>query len=143
MTSDEEHLRKIKEHLEEIDDAIDVGIEKRPITIGFHCSSCAVEMLELYLHKINKISAGKIVKHDWFKKPQEGQKVEPLAERMLGVDFPGRAEILSLMYKIEGKRDKLIYGKSSVADVASVAENFTELKRILSEKLKKEGVEIE
>ena len=53
MTSIEEHKKKIKEHLDEIDDAINEGIEKKPITIGFHCSACSIQFLELYLHIIN------------------------------------------------------------------------------------------
>jgi len=89
MTSIEEHEKKIKEHLEEIEDAIDSGIEKKPITIGFHSSACASELLELYLHILNKIPIGKIIKHDWFKKPQLGQKIEPLIERKLPVESGG------------------------------------------------------
>ena len=50
MTSLEEHNKKIKEHLEEINDAINQGIEKKPITIGFNCSACSIQYLELYLH---------------------------------------------------------------------------------------------
>ena len=56
MTSIEEHKKKIKEHLEEIEDAINSGIEKKPVTIGFHCSACSMQFLEIYLHKIDKIS---------------------------------------------------------------------------------------
>lgn len=33
MTSINEHKRKISEHLQEISDAIDEGIENKPITI--------------------------------------------------------------------------------------------------------------
>ena len=76
MTSIEEHKNKIKEHLEEIDDAIREGIEKRPATIGFHCSACSIQLLELYLHITNKIPMGKIIKHDWFKRPHSNQKIE-------------------------------------------------------------------
>ena len=56
MGSIQEHKIRIKEHLEQINDAIDKGIEQRPVTIGFHCSSCSVELLQLYLHKINAIN---------------------------------------------------------------------------------------
>ena len=60
MTSTDEHAKKIREHLEQISDAIDHGIEDRPMTIGFHCGACAIQLLELYLHKLNKISIGTI-----------------------------------------------------------------------------------
>jgi CRISPR/Cas system-associated exonuclease Cas4 (RecB family) len=56
MTTLEEHRRKINEHLTEINDAIEEGIEKKPITIGFHCSACSLELLELYLHKTKSLS---------------------------------------------------------------------------------------
>ena len=67
MTSIEEHKKKIKEHLEELDDAINQGIEYKPVTIGFHCSACSIQLLELYLHSINKINISSMLKHDWFK----------------------------------------------------------------------------
>ena len=142
MTSIEGHVRKIKEHLDEMDDAIDIGIENRSVTIGFHCSACSIEMLELYLHKANKISAGKIVKHNWFKIVHDGQKSEPLAERMINGDFPRKNEIFGLLRKIESKRDKLAYGKSTGEEAREVLEYFFKLKEIFSEELKKMGVEI-
>ena len=78
MTSIKEHKKKIVEHLEEIEDAINNDIEKKPITIGFHCSAYSIQLLEVYLHKINKIPIGKVIKHDWFKKPKLEQKKNPL-----------------------------------------------------------------
>jgi hypothetical protein len=143
MTSVEGHKRKIKEHLDEIEDAIDIGTETRPITIGFHCSACSIEMLELYLHKLNKISMGKTIKHNWFKAVQDGQKSEPLADRMISADFPRKDEIFGLLRRVESKRDKLVYGKSTGGEAEQVLENFFKLKKIFSEELKKTGVEIE
>jgi hypothetical protein len=81
MTSIDEHKKKIQEHLEELEDAIEKGIEKKPVTIGFHTFACSIQYLELYLHLINKIPIGKIIKHDWFKKHQKSQRIEPLIER--------------------------------------------------------------
>src|SRR3990167_7271567 len=111
MTSIEEHKRKIKEHLEEIEDAVNQGIEKKPITIGFHCSSCALELLELYLHILNKLPLEKIIKHDWFKRPKEEQKKEPLIERALPIEFDKKEKLYSIIYKIEEERNSLLYGK--------------------------------
>ena len=45
MGSIEEHKRRIKEHLELINDAIDKGIEQRPVTIGFHCNRRKIKRL--------------------------------------------------------------------------------------------------
>ncbi len=143
MTSSEEHRQKINEHLQEINDAIDDGVENKPATIGFHTSACATELLEFYLHKKNLISPGKTIKHNWFEKPKPNQKILPLIERKLNVEFPDKEKIYPIMYNIEGYRDKLIYGKNLPTQTNFVLENFLQLKQILLEKLKEEGEEIE
>ena len=142
MTSAEEHKKKIKEHLEEIEDALEEGIEKKPVTIGFHCSACAIQFLELYLHAINKISVGKIIKHEWFKKPLQGQKKEPLIERKLGVEFPEKKEIYSFIYDLEEQRNTLMYGKATPEQLKKVINDFLKLKKIFPALLKNVGIEI-
>lgn len=143
MTSTDEHLKKIREHLDEIENAIDEGIEKKPVTIGFNCSACSVQLLELLLHLNNKISAGHIIKHDWFKKPKEGQKIEPLAERKIPVQFDEKKEIYPLIYEIEDNRENLLYGKTDIKKIELVLDSFNKLKSIILPKLKEKGVEIE
>lgn len=143
MTSTREHKKKIEEHLSEIEDAIDMGIENRPITIGFHCSSCAVQLLELYLHETKRISMGKVIKHDWFKRPKQEQKKPPLIERKLPVEFPRKKQIYELIYEIEGDRTSLLYGKPAEEQVEKVLDAFQKLKSIFVEELKKEGIHIE
>ena len=142
MTSLEEHKKKIKEHLEEIEDAIGMGIEKKPVTIGFHCSACAMQFLEIYLHIKNKISIGKVVKHDWFKRPHPGQKQEPLIERKLIVDFPQKQEVYNLIYSLEEERNTLMYGKPLEEQVKKVLNIFLEFKKILISLLENEGFKI-
>lgn len=142
MTSIEEHKKKIKEHLEEIDESIDEGIENRPVSIGFHCSACALQFLELYLHATNKIPAGKVIKHDWFKKPHEEQKKEALIERKLPIIFPDKEKIYSLIYELEEERNSLVYGKPTEEQIKRVIEVFLKLKEIFLELLKNEGIEI-
>ncbi|MBI2574975.1 hypothetical protein HYV82_03755 [Candidatus Woesearchaeota archaeon] len=143
MTSVQDHKNKIREHLDEIKDAIDQGIENKPVTIGFHCSACSVQLLELYLHILNKIPVGKLVKHDWFKRPKETQKIEPLIERKLPVEFPLKTEIYELIYRIEDKRNTLMYGKSDKAQIKEVYLSFARLKELIMQELKKAGEEIE
>lgn len=137
------HLRKIHEHLEELKDAIAIGIEKRPATIGMHVSACSIELLELYLHKKGKIPLGKIIKHEWFKRPKPNQKVKPLAERKLPFNFPKKKEIFELLYDIEEIRNKLIYGNPTRTEIKAMLNAFNRLKEILTELLENEGVEIE
>ena len=142
MTSIDEHKNKIKEHLIEIDDAINEGIENKPVTIGFHCSACPIQFLELYLHATNKLPIGKIIKHDWFKRPQEKQKKEPLIERKLAIEFPKKEEIYNLIYDLEDERNIVVYGKSSKEQVKKVLDSFLKLKSIFLELLKNERIEI-
>ncbi len=143
MTSTEEHIKKIKEHLAEIEDAINEDIEKKPITIGFNCSACAVQLLELFLHLENKISACHVIKHDWFKRPKEGQKIEPLIERKLPIQFDIKNEVYDLIYTIEENRENLLYGKTDKVNIKLVLESFNTLKGIILPKIKEGGVEIE
>lgn len=142
MTSIEEHKKKIEEHLDEIDDAIKQGIEKKPVTIGFNCSACSLQFLELYLHILNKISVGKIIKHDWFKKPKPEQKKEPLIERKLPVTFERKQQIYDLIYTLEEERTSLMYGKPMKEQIEKVLTEFQKLKEIFFEALKNENIEI-
>jgi len=142
MTSIEEHKKKIKEHLDEIDDAINEGIEKKPITIGFHCSACSIQFLELYLHIINKLSIGKVIKHDWFKRPKIEQKKEALIERKLPLDFPRKAEIYELIYNLEEERNSLMYGKPEQEQIKKVINTFLKLKEIFNELFENERFEL-
>ena len=137
------HKKKIKEHLEEINDAISIGIELRPATIGFHASACTCELLELYLHKKELIDVGKIIKHDWFKRPKEGQKILPLIERKLPVNFDSKDEVYELIYTVEENRDNLIYGRSTLRQIELILATFNNLKGILIKKLEEEGEKIE
>ncbi len=143
MGTPENHLKRIREHLAELNDAIDAGIENKPVTIGLHCSACAMELLELYIHALHKIPIGKVVKHNWFKKPHAGQKIEPLAERKIGVDFPDKEKIYDLIYAIEELRENLVYGNPALTQIKTVYNTFLALKEDLSEKLKKGGIVLE
>lgn len=143
VTSIEEHKRKIIEHLEELADAIEIGMDKRPATIGFHCSACSTELFEAYLHAINAIPTGKLIKHEWFKKPKPGQKIPSIAERKIGLEFPLKERLYALLYDIEDSRNHLIYGRPSHHEVENILIRFNEIKSIICEELRKRGVEIE
>ena len=142
MTSIDEHKKKIEEHLGEIDDAINEGMEKKPVTIGFHCSACSIQLLELYLHVINKLSIGKVIKHSWFKRPKIEQKKEVLIGRKLSLDFPRKAEIYELIYSLEEKRNSLMYGKPEQEQIKKVIHTFLKLKEIFNELFENEKFEL-
>lgn len=139
MTSTDEHIKKIKEHLRVIDDAINNGAENNPVTIGFHCSACVLQFLEFYLHLTNKIQIGKVIKHDWFKKPQQGQKIGPLIERKLPIDFPQKQEIYNLIYLLEESRTALVYGSPILEQITNTLIAFNKIKEIFQELFNDEG----
>ena len=143
MTSKEIHKQHLQEHLQELEDALAVGLEQRSSTIGLHTSACSIDLLELYLHCLDKISIGSMVKHEWFKAPKPEQKIMPLAERMLEVDFPAKEEIFSLMYLIEENRNKLIYGRPNRSTTEIVLNAFRKLHALIKEKLQESGEQIE
>lgn len=143
MTSISIHKERIKEHMQELEGAIAIGLEKRPSTIGLHTSACAISLLELYLHVLGKITPGTTIKHDWFRRPLPTQKIFPLAERKLGIDFPDKETILNLMYTLEDDRNTLIYGKPNLSSTTEVLNAFLSLYHLIKEKLKLLGEEIE
>ena len=135
MSAVRDHERRIKESLDEIEGAIAVGIERKPVTIGLHTSTCSIELLELYLHKEGKIPIGKVIKHDWFKRPLPEQKIEPLIERKLPVDFPLKKEIYDLIYKIEENRKNLVYGRATKDQIEIVLSSFNKLSAMIKERV--------
>ncbi|MFH0949525.1 MAG: hypothetical protein V1802_03485 [Candidatus Aenigmatarchaeota archaeon] len=143
MSSVADHKKRIKEHLEEMQEAVNIGIESRPVTVGFHTSACAMEMLEMYFHMANLISTGKKVNHIWFKRPQERQKIEPMVERKLPVSFPDKEKVYGLVYVIEDSRDNLIYGKPKKSEIESVFMSFQKLKTIIEKKISEKGESFE
>ena len=143
MASIELHKQQISEHMQEITDAIAIGIEKRPATLALHTSACSISLIEMYLHVLGKISIGTMIKHEWFNAPKPGQKIQPLAERMIGAEFPKKGEILSLMYILEEHRNKLIYGKPKKTAFEAVITSFQKLHDIIREELYDQGEEIE
>lgn len=143
MSSIKEHKSRIKEHLEVLQGAVNIGIEKRPVTVGFHTSSCAMEILEMYLHLVNLVSTGKKVNHIWFKRPQEGQKIEPLVERKLPVSFEDKERVYELIYTIEDSRNDLVYSKPHKGEVETVFAAFQKLKAIMEKKIGERGESLE
>ncbi len=143
MTSLAIHKKHISEHLNSIEHAVLTRAADWPTTIGFHTTACACDLLELYLHRKELIDVGKVVKHDWFKRPKEGQKIIPLIERKLPVNFEGKQEVYELLYTLEEHRDTLIYGNAGERQVELVLETFQQVKGLLFQMLEEEGETLE
>ena len=120
----EDHLEKLKESLEVIRESIEQGINKRQRTLGFHISSAAIDMFEIFLHKNNLIDPGVIIKHDWFSSRKR-------AEEKIKFDFPKKEKIIELLNNIEKLRNLLCYGKpNQISNLKKLIECFNELKQI-------------
>ncbi|GBE19820.1 hypothetical protein BMS3Abin17_00549 [archaeon BMS3Abin17] len=123
----ESHLENLKESIEEIDEAVTKGLEKKQRTIGFHTSAGAVDILEIILHERNLIDSGFVIKHEWFNSKRR------IAEKF-NFDFPRKEEIMNLIAKIENVRNKLCYGKrQDEAVLEKLVHDFNSLKKIFTE----------
>jgi hypothetical protein len=128
----EAHRRALIESMEEIRNAVQMGIERKQRTIGFHCSAAAVDMLEIFLHEKNLINPGTVIKHDFFASPRKATDKIP--------SFQGKEKLLKLFVELEIRRNMLVYGKGQNRDkIESYLELFNKIKEILTDM----GVEYE
>ena len=129
----DKHRERLAESLEVLDECISKDIAKRQRTISFNCSVASADMFEIYLHQNNLVDPGFTVKHEWFKSKNKLKEKFPF-------EFPNKKEILSLMEKIEEKRNVLCYGSPKKEEVVKeVILNFNKLKQLFEQA----GVEIE
>jgi len=125
-----DHIKNIRESLEEIDEAIDLGLEKRQRNLGFHISVCSAEMLEVFLHKLKLLKEDRILKHNDFSSVRK-------ANDILSFEFPYKKKIIELIVEIEKRRNVLCYGKRKPKkDLEEFLNLFLKLKEIFE----KEGV---
>ena len=125
------HINAVKESIDTLKDCIAKGIENRQRTIGFLCSTAAVDLLEIYLHNQNLIDPSANLKHNWFSSVKNSSQKLP--------DFPHKAELLGLLKKIESNRSLLCYGKPQPI---KIIEETISLFNSLKSKLEKLGVKL-
>ncbi len=127
----EQHEEAFREHIRNIERAIDEGIEENQRNIGFNVSQGSVELFAIFLHKLHLIEgSGDQFDHRIFKNKN-------LIERKLPVDFPLKMKILSIMEKIEFERIALCYGsRKPKSRMEKVLKSFNELREIINRELK-------
>ena len=124
----EDHMRNINESLEVIQENIQQGIQNRQRSIGFNTSVAGVEMFEVFLHRENLLHPSLILKHNWFGS-------ERIANAKLSFDFSDKDRIISLLCKIEERRNILCYGKKRpISEIKSTLDYFNELKDLFESK---------
>ena len=127
----EEHEKAYKEHLRNIERAIEEGIEENQRNIAFDISQGAVELFSIYLHKLNLFQgSGDQLDHRIFKSSN-------LIAKKLPSDFPSKKEILKLMEIIENERISLCYGNRKPKErIEALIKNFNTLREIININLK-------
>lgn len=121
----ENHYKRLKENLEVIDESIQKDLIERQSTLGFSISAAATHLVEIFLHKLNLIDTGFILKHEWFKSKHK-------LEEKINFDFPQKEEILTLMRFIQEKRNELCYGTpKKEEEILEYVEKFNRLKEVL------------
>ncbi|MDY6788382.1 MAG: hypothetical protein SVV03_00295 [Candidatus Nanohaloarchaea archaeon] len=94
----------------------------------------AVELLELYLHRIDLMKPGARLKHDWFKKKKERIK-NKLKRQITGnlEDIPELDTPIDLVASIEDNRDDVAYGSPLKDDelLQECIDDFLELKELV------------
>jgi len=131
---EESHQQVLKEVLDEISAALkdEKGLQAHQRRLAFSLSLGAVNLLELYFHKLNIIKGGTQINHIWFNRKKEtildylqNQLTSPIKE-IENID-----KILDLLIKLEEKRDDLAYGSPVKNEILQEKINlFFELKKL-------------
>ncbi|MBI2449519.1 hypothetical protein HYV49_04445 [Candidatus Pacearchaeota archaeon] len=127
----EEHEKAYAEHFLHIDRTIEEGLEENQRNIGYNVSQGSIELLAIYLHKLNFLQgSGDQFDHRIFRSKN-------LIEKKVPAKFPAREEILKLLQFIESERIALCYGsRKSHERVKKVVNSFQKLRKIINENLK-------
>ncbi len=105
MASENEHIRTIKELLEDLNEKIreDTIVQRQKI-VGFSTSEISCNLFAIFLHRKNLIPMGFNVNHRFF--------VSEKSSRLkFNFDFPQKGKILGLLIDQERCRSLLCYGK--------------------------------
>ncbi len=127
----EQHEEAFKEHLKNINKAIDESLIENQRNIGFNVSQGSVELFALFLHKLHlREGSGDQFDHRIFKN-------NDLINRKLPINFPSKNKILILMRDIELERIALCYGsRKPINRIEKALNNFQKLRKIINKKLK-------
>jgi hypothetical protein len=121
------HRQRLKESLFKIEESIQGDLVLSQMTIGFHTSAAAANLLELYLHQQNFVDNTFRFQHNWMKSKNAMKEKLPF-------QFPRKEEVVSLLYTIEKNRDMLCYGAPQPEkQVVTQIEVFNHLKKIFEE----------
>ncbi len=129
----EEHEKAYKEHLKNLNRLIEEGVEENQRNISYNVSQGSVELMAIFLHKLNLIQgSGEQLDHRIFKNKR-------LIERRLPANFPSKNKILDLMKEIELERNIICYGKRKPKTrIEKMIKKFHDLRKTINKNLKNE-----
>ncbi len=117
---EERHNEILKEVLDEIEISLkdERGLVSHQRRLAFSLSLGAVNLIELYFHKLNMIKEGAKINHKWFKRKKD-KLFEYLQKQITSSinSIEKINEIINLAIQIEEKRDDLAYGASSTEKI--------------------------
>jgi len=130
----EQHEEAYKEHLANINKAIEENIVANQRNLGFDISQGSIELFSLYLHQLNFLqTSGDQLDHRVFKSPA-------LIAKKLPPDFPSKIKILDLMKNIEEERIALCYGNRKPKQrIEKAITYFNELRKIINKEINDAG----
>ena len=128
----EKHEEILKEVLDEVETALkdSRGLLAHQRRLAFSLPLGAINLLELYFHKLEIMKEGSKIDHRWFKKKEERifeQLQKQITSPISSVEKISR--IIEMIAKIEEKRDDLAYGAPATEKILQEKINlFFELK---------------
>lgn len=127
----EDHFNAYKEHRDTINWAINRGIINSQRIIEAHASRAIVELLSVFLHKINAIEIGFQINHRWFKSEKVSEKFQ---------DFPEKNIIIKKLIDLELKSEIFTYGsQKSENEIKDVLTSFNEVEKIILNLIEKQN----
>lgn len=131
----EKHDEILTEVLDEIGTALKDkrGLLSHQRRLAFSLSLGAVNLLELYFHKLDIIKEGSKIDHRWFKR-KEDTILEHLQRQITSPinSIEGIDKIIKTIAKIEEKRDDIAYGAPTTEETLQEKINlFFELKAVV------------
>ncbi|MBI2507406.1 hypothetical protein HYV89_00445 [Candidatus Woesearchaeota archaeon] len=131
----ERHEEALKEVLDEIEVALNDknGLLMHQRRLAFSLSLGAVNLLELYFHKLDVMKEGSKIDHTWFKRKKE--RVLEILQKQITSPIKSLEkidEVVEIICRIELKRDDLAYGAPASETVLQDKINlFFKLKEIV------------
>lgn len=131
----QEHEQAYNEHVNNLNKAIEQGIEENQRNIAYNVSQGSVELFAIYLHKLNLLqSSGDQIDHRTFKS-------KTFIDKKIPLEFLDREKILDLMKEIELERNALCYGsRKPISRIKNVIIVFQNLRKIINKNLKGDKV---